>query len=227
MKRHTGWWIPLAVVLGAPAVWAAPSGGMPEMPARMEAPPSPEEQAKRAYNSGLDALKKADALEATAAKETDKKRDKAQAKAQKAYSRARDKFQEATELSPRLAEAWNSLGYSQRKLGSHAAALAAYDQALSLKPGYAEALEYRGEAYLGLNRVEDAKQAYLDLFAANRMLSQQLLTSMKSWIETRRQSPGDVDAATISDLEKWIQERSQIAAQTAALTREGTAAGWR
>jgi hypothetical protein len=31
----------------------------------------------------------------------------------------------------------------------------------------------------------------------------------------------------VSDLDKWVQERSQIAAQTASLTREGTAASWR
>ena len=34
-----------------------------------------------------------------------------------------------------------------------------YDEALRLSPAYNEAIEYRGEAYLGLNRIEDAKAA--------------------------------------------------------------------
>lgn len=50
---------------------------------------------------------------------------------------------------------------------------------------------------------------------------------MKRWIQARRESPNEVDAATLSELEQWVQERSQIASQTAALTRESTAAGWR
>lgn len=215
----------LFMALSAPVVWSVPSPPMPEE--QGAAASSNEAQAKTAYNAGLDALKKADALDASAAKAKGAKREQAQEKAREAYARAREKFQEATMYAPQLAEAWNSVGYTQRKLGSHIAALSAYDQALTLKPGYPEALEYRGEAYLGLNRIDDAKQAYLDLFAANRTLSEQFLTSMKSWIQTRRQAPGDVDAAKISELEQWVQERSQIAAQTAALTRDGTAAGWR
>ncbi len=74
-------------------------------------------------------------------------------------------------------EAWNYLGYTHRKLGDYQAALTAYDRALNLKPGYPEAIEYRGHAYLGLNRLEDAKQAYLTLFAGNRQLAAQLLAA--------------------------------------------------
>ena len=72
----------------------------------------------------------------------------------------------------------------------------AYDKALSLRPSYPEAIEYRGEAYLALNRVDDAKQAYLDLFAGNRKLADQLLVAMKSWVaEKRSASGGDVGRA--------------------------------
>ena len=58
----------------------------------------------------------------------------------KALLNAVKKFTRATELRPGMFEAWNYLGYSQRKLGRYDAALAAYDRALSLKPDYAEAL---------------------------------------------------------------------------------------
>jgi hypothetical protein len=75
--------------------------------------------------------------------------------------------------------------------------------------------------------VADAQQTYLDLFAVNRAMSEQLLSSMKAWIDARRKTPGDVDPTKVDELEKWIQERSQIAAQTASLTREHAATGWR
>jgi len=141
------------------------------------------------------------------------------------YSSALAKFQEAVQDDSRLHEAWNYVGYTSRKLGNYDAALAAYQQALTLKPGYPEALEYRGEAFLGLNRVADAQQAYLDLFANNRALADKLLTAMKGWVETQRSS-SSADANAVSELDKWVQERSAIAGQTASLTREGTAASW-
>jgi tetratricopeptide (TPR) repeat protein len=122
-----------------------------------------------------------------------------------------------------MAEAWNGLGYSQRKLGDYDTALASYERALTLQPGYPEATEYRGEAYLALGRLDDAKQAYLDLFATNRALADTLITAMKKWIAA--QSAG-ANPAAAAELAKWVEERAQIAAQTASLTREGTAAGW-
>jgi tetratricopeptide (TPR) repeat protein len=119
------------------------------------------------------------------------------------------------------------VGYANRKLGHYDEALAAYGKALTIKPGYADALEYRGEAYLALNRIPDAQQAYLDLYAGNRTLAGKLLTAMKNWVaDQRARSAGDT-AANLDDLDKWIQERTQIAGQTAALTRAGTAASWR
>ena len=63
-----------------------------------------------------------------------------------------------------------------------------YDKALSIKPGYPDALEYRGEAYLGLARIADAQQAYLDLYAGNRALAGKLLSAMKSWATAQRAS---------------------------------------
>jgi len=195
-------WVSWAV-LSAPVIWAAATGPMPEANASV----SNEGRGRAAYNAALQLLKKADALTGTAA--------------QDAYKRARKQFQEATTWAPELAEAWNGVGYTQRKLGSHIAALAAYEQALRLKPGYPEAIEYRGEAFLGLNRIDDAKQAYLELFAAHRGLSDLLLESMRGWIQSRRETPEGVDVAAINELEAWVQERSRIATQTAALTRTG------
>jgi len=49
---------------------------------------------------------------------------------------------------------------------------------------------------------------------------------MRGWLDAQKAS-ASADAAAVSDMDKWIQERSTIAGQTAALTREGTAASWK
>jgi tetratricopeptide (TPR) repeat protein len=123
-------------------------------------------------------------------------------------------------------EAWNYVGYTQRKLGNYPAALAAYDRALTLKPGYAEAIEYRGHAYLGLDRPAEAKEAYLALYAGNRVLADKLLVAMREWIDARRGAAG-ADPAALDAFASWIDERGAIARQTAGLTRAGATAGWR
>ena len=219
-----------ARVLGLVLWFAAPSAfavvydpsAAPANAAGPTANTSSNPQAQSALESGIAALKEADGPDGSTPAAAGAA--KALSKAQKdAYARARKQFEEATKLDPLFAEAWNGLGYSQRKLGDYDKALASYGRALSLKPGYPEATEYRGEAYLGLNRISDAKQAYLDLFASNRALAQRLLGAMQGWIEAQRNGKARADAA---DLAKWVEERSQIAAQTASLTREGTSTGW-
>src|SRR5207248_1675610 len=141
------------------------------------------------------------------------KKDKAGREAHDLYGKSLARFQEAVQLDDTLPEAWNYVGYSNRKLGNYDAALAAYEKALTLKPGYADAIEYRGEAYL-------------DLYASNRALAAKLLTAMKSWLAAQRANPSTA-ATSLDELDKWIQERAQIAGQTAALTRAGAAASWR
>ena len=49
---------------------------------------------------------------------------------------------------------------------------------------------------------------------------------MKSWLAAQRANPSTA-ATGLDELDKWIQERAQIAGQTAALTRAGAAASWR
>lgn len=46
------------------------------------------------------------------------------------------------------ADAWNLLGYTNRKLGNLAEAAVAYQSALSLNPDHLGALEYQGELFL-------------------------------------------------------------------------------
>ena len=218
-----------ACMLAAATVpaWSDGGGSMNAPEIRSPREQTPEDKAKILYNEGVHDVKKADKYQASATQLTDAgKKERAAKEAVEYYSSARLKFQQATQSNPSLHEAWNYVGYTNRKLGNYDAALTAYEQALTLKPGYPEALEYRGEAFLGLNRVADAQQAYLDLFASNRGLADKLLTAMRGWLDTQRAS-ATADAATVTELDKWIQERSAIAGQTASLTREGTAASWK
>jgi tetratricopeptide (TPR) repeat protein len=225
----------------APVAWA--NGGMMSRPSMPSMPrvDTPQQKAQTAYNDGVRDAKKADKAQAAADAATDAgRKDKAAREAHDAYASANAKFREAVGLDATLPEAWNYLGYTHRKLGNYDEALAAYAKALELKPGYADALEYRGEAYLGLSRIPDAQQAYLDLYAGNRALAAKLLTAMKGWVAAQRTggagagtvgaSAADApqaQATSLDDFDKWIQERTQIAGQTAALTRAGTAAAWR
>jgi tetratricopeptide (TPR) repeat protein len=211
------------LIATVPSAWAN-GGGPVSRPMPMEQ--TPQDQAAGLYNQGVHDVKKADKYQTSATELTDaKKKERALKEAQEYYTSALSKFQQAVKTDPRNHEAWNYVGYTNRKLGNYDVALAAYGQALTLKPGYPDALEYRGEAFLGLNRVSDAQQAYLDLFASNRALADKLLTAMKSWLQTQRAS-SSADANQVNELDKWIQERSAIASQTASLTREGAAASW-
>jgi tetratricopeptide (TPR) repeat protein len=212
-----------------PVAWAAGGGSMhmPEM--SNSRPTSPGDQAKSAYNDGVRDVRKADKYQTSADEQSDaKKKDKALHEAQEHYASSQTKFLQAVKLDPQMYEAWNYVGYTSRHLGNYDVALQAYDRALTLHPGYPEALEYRGEAFLGLNRISDAQKAYLDLFASNRALADKLLAAMKGWVTSQRTATtGAADATAVDALDKWVHERAQIAGQTASLTRAGAASSWR
>ena len=222
---------PLATIFLLAASWTAFGAGGGPIPTPSDENikgRSPELQARMVYNNGVRAIEKGDDLLADAARQTDeRKQKKTRAKAQQAYSTALRKFSQAIELQPGMYEAWNYLGYSQRKLGRYQDALTAYDKTLSLKPGYAEAIEYRGHAYLGLDRLSEAKEAYLTLFSSNRKLAGTLLAAMQEWVGAHRNNAAGVDGAMLESFASWVKERSTIAGQTVGLTREGAASAWK
>jgi len=224
---------PIALTLMLAATCTAFGAGGGAMPStsggsRVDQPKTPEEQARDDYNAGVHSVEKADGLQADAARQADaNKKAKALSKAQQAYKVAMKKMGMVTDLQPSNYQAWNYLGYTNRKLGQYDAALAAYDRALKLKPDYAEAIEYRGHAYLGLNQLGEAKAAYLALFAGNRKLAATLLAAMQEWVGEHRGDAEGIDGPTLESFASWVSERSTIASQTAALTREGAASAWR
>jgi tetratricopeptide (TPR) repeat protein len=181
-------------------------------------PRSPLDQVIDAYNSGVRYVNKAKDYENDAAKAaSDDKRTKALDKARTAYSSALDQFKQAVGKKPDLFQAWNYIGFSQRHLGDYESALMAYERALELNPAYAEAVEYRAEAYLGLNRIEDAKSSYMRLFRDTRPLAAELMTAMRRWIDERQRDSKGVNSDDLSAFAKWVDERVAIAQQTASL----------
>ncbi len=208
----------LGLVPAAPAD-AAGSKPAPPPPAPVD---TPEEAGKAAYNIGLEHRDKAWALEDKAKAASGEERDKLLAKARKQYEKAIPLFKNATEKVPTFHQAFSSLGYALRKTGDFEGSLAAYDRALELAPFYGEAIEYRAEAYLGLGRLDEVKEAYMQLFAKDRALADQLMEAMQGWVEERRAEPGDLSSETIESFATWLAERGELAEQTARL--EGAAA---
>ncbi|HKQ98613.1 MAG TPA: tetratricopeptide repeat protein [Candidatus Polarisedimenticolia bacterium] len=209
------------VVLTTATAWAsgggsAPAGGgsMSGGSARM----TPEQQAAMHYNNGLKAQEKADKLSHDAESVTDPKaRGKAESKAQKAYDNARSDYENAIKKDPKMYAAYGALGYVKRRTGDYNGSLESYQRALEIKPGYTPAIEYRGEAYLGLGRIEDAKAAYMQLFSADRKRADELSAAMSKWVEAKKQNPAGVDAKALEEFSGWLNERVEIAKQTAAL----------
>jgi tetratricopeptide (TPR) repeat protein len=179
---------------------------------------TPEDQAKDDYNSGVRSIKKAQDYDSDAAKApTPEKAAKAQDKAHQAYSKALEQFIDAVAKQPKMYQAWNYIGFANRHLGNYDDSLSAYAKALELNPDYPDAIEYRGEAYLGLNRLDDAKQAYMSLFGNSRGLADELMTAMHHWIDARRKDAQGVAPENLEAFSQWVEERSGIAAQTASL----------
>lgn len=213
MRRASGLLIAITVAvgwLGAMSLMAAGGATVPSA--------DPADQAAEAYNRGLANRDKAWELEEQARDSEDaKKRTKLEQKAQKEYAKAIRAFRSATEADPTMHQAFGSLGYALRKTGQYEESLAAYDLALELEPGYTEAVEYRAESYLGLDRLAEAQEAYMQLFREDRERADELMDAMRQWIETHRSDPGEVDPAVIDEFSLWVRDRAEISGDTASL----------
>jgi len=188
---------------------------------------SPEERAIESYKNGDEHRVKGKKLEDEAAAKQGNDSMKALAKAKSEFEKSLKDFKSAAQLNPQLFQAYNGMGYAYRKTGDYAKALEMYDQAIKMAPGfYAEAVEYRAEAYLSLNRIDDARKAYLDLFAADRKQADILMVAMKKWVAARQTDAAGVDPAAIGSFEKWIGERDAMAKQTRLMVVDSAHSTW-
>jgi tetratricopeptide (TPR) repeat protein len=116
-----------ALVLASPAM-AAGSSSSSSRPA----PAAPSARVSD-YDSGVKAVKAGD------------------------YPRALGLLNKVVQAEPRNADAWNYIGFSERKLGHFDPSLAAYQKALAITPDHKGANEYLGELYLQLGDLEKAQ----------------------------------------------------------------------
>ena len=210
---------PFASGSAAPSMPSSGGGGMK----------SNEERAVDSYKSGDDHRLKGKAFEEQATAKSGADRDKLIAKAKGEFEKSYRDFKTAATLNPKLFQAYNGMGFALRKGGDYAKALEMYDQAIKMAEPqgfFAEAVEYRAEAYLGLNRIDDAKKAYLDLFAADRKQADLLMAAMKQWVEQKKASPAGVDPAAVAGFEKWVGERSEVAKVSRLLATSTSHGSW-
>ena len=206
MRRSREW---LAVIALLGAVTAAdadgPGGYRPKDPGPV---PVSEQGAIDAYTAGYASILRAEHAEnLAAASTTDAERSAALTDAKKAYQASLPNFAAAVRLDHSMHEAYTYLGYANRKLGRYGEALHAYEQALKINPDTTFAIEYQGEAFLGLNRIDEARFNFLRLYALDQHQAAKLLRAMRAWVEANKaKPPAGVDVPALA---AWIAEKTE------------------
>lgn len=208
-KTMLAWALLWTFATAAPAHADGPGAHRPPAKTSPSKPALSEVQAIEAYNVGYAAIQRADHASALAEATSDPtEKRQSQRTAADEYEQARWQFEEAVRLDAYLYEGFTYLGYANRKLGRHSQALKAYEQALKLNPDYSYAIEYQGQAYLGLNRIDEARFNYLRLYALNKGQAKKLLQAMQSWLDTNKNSaPAGVDVDSFST---WVAQRTEL-----------------
>ena len=180
----------------------------------------PDAAATKAYTAGKKSLAKAKDFENTAAAaQNPDKKSSALEKMRDAYYRALDQFTEALSNKGDMYDAWNQVGYIHLRLGAYTESIDDYNHTLALKPDLYEATFHRAEAYLAVDHVDNAKDAYMDLFNHARPFADRLMESMQNWLTMHRADSNGMRAADVDAFDKWLQEQGGIAKQTASLPR--------
>lgn len=120
-------------------------------------------------------------------------------------------FGRALKLDLKNHEAANELGFALRKTGDYRKALGAYNFALVIKSDFYPAIEYRGEAYLALGMLGQAKDAYMTLFRNDLALAARLLGAMSAATAAAQEME---ETAPGGDFASWVAQRQAIAAVT-------------
>lgn len=199
---------------GRPQMGGAP----PDESAPSQATEKPDIAARKAFKAGMKSLDKAKEFEASAAAASNPdKKAKELEKVGDYYNRALDQFTEALSSKGDMVEAWNNVGYVHLRLGAFRESLDDYNHALALKPDLLEAIEHRAEANLAIDRLDEVKAAYMDLYNHSPELAAHLMTAMRAWLAERQADPHGIRASDIDAFGKWVTERDGIAKQTASL----------
>ncbi|HKQ56760.1 MAG TPA: tetratricopeptide repeat protein [Candidatus Eisenbacteria bacterium] len=170
----------LALLLLAPAVLAMSTEPREPAPTPSSTPGVPGSTSSQASGE-RNVRKEAEESYALAYEEVGKaKKDLEDGKtknAEKKFKRALERSEQAVLLDPRYHEAWNLVGYTARKTGDYDKAFKAYDKCLAIKPDFAPAREYLGEAWLDKG---DAKKAREQLVWLERLNAAEELKTLKA-----------------------------------------------
>jgi len=177
----------------------------------------PDVAATKAFKAGVKSLDRAKEFEAAAASAANAdKKAKDLEKVGDAYNKALDQFTEALSNKADLYEAWNYVGFIHLRLGAYVESVDDYNHGLTLKSDNLEAIEYRAEAYMAIDRLDDAKSAYMDLFNHDPNLADRLMSAMQKWVTDHRANANGMPPADIDAFDKWLHDRDGIAKQTAS-----------
>jgi tetratricopeptide (TPR) repeat protein len=134
------------------------------------APPTARQEAEQSYALAYEEVGKAKKdLEEGKTKNADKK-----------FRRALERCEKAVSFDERYHEAWNLLGFTARKTGDYDKAFKAYERCLTIKPDYAPAREYLGEAWLERG---DAVKARAQLLWLERLEAGEEAKALKSALD--------------------------------------------
>ncbi|NOT34847.1 MAG: tetratricopeptide repeat protein [Candidatus Eisenbacteria bacterium] len=151
-----------------------------------KSPKTPREEAERLYAQAYEEIARA-------------KQDAADGKAknsEKRYKRALEWGESAVSRDAAYHEAWNLVGFAARKLSDFDKSVAAYEKCLTLKPDYAPAREYLGEAWLEKG---DAKKAREQLVLLERYKADGEAKTLRTAIEAYEKAQGVTEAATSTE----------------------------
>jgi tetratricopeptide (TPR) repeat protein len=122
------------------------------------------------------------------------------ASAEKRFRKALERSQRAVEIDSTYYEAWNLVGFTRRMLRDYRNSFAAYRTCLRLKPDYAPAREYYGQALLEIDDVKGAREQLAWLRRLTEPdLTASLEKSLQSWQlahpDSVAQAPADSTSA--------------------------------
>jgi tetratricopeptide (TPR) repeat protein len=201
---------------GGPGGGIGGAHGAPDMIPSTPMEEKPDKVAAKAYKAAMKTMDKAHEQEAILAKETDPdKRGRAREKLEDDYGRAIELFT-AVIRNQEMYDAWNQICYVHLQLGAYREAMDDCNHALKIKPDLVQALQNRGQAFLAVDHLDDAKASYMDLFYHARPAADQLMVSMHAWVKSHRETANGVRASEIDAFDKWVQERDGIANTTAS-----------
>jgi tetratricopeptide (TPR) repeat protein len=187
MRRSTVLLAAAALTLVATSAMASYGGGDSEKKDRPAAATtrvaadSPRAEAERLYAQAYDEVARA-------------RKDLADGKvknAEKKLAKVLEWAGSATDLDPGYHEAWNLVGYAARGLKDYDRAFAAYGKCLELKPDYAPAREYLGEAWLDRG---DAAKAREQLEKLENLKAVEEAKTLRAAIEAYEKAQGESKA---------------------------------